>query len=344
MFCPQCGKENQPQAKFCHQCGSPLPVAASTPQQPQPQQSMAAQQAVPQSQPAPQPQPVAQQPTPQSQAAQPQPQPAAPDQGNVTEQVGQTRRSARRKMPLMLLVVLIALACASAAFATYYVYTTFIAPAIQQQSTATVTEDEAKEDEEGQGEKEAEEAEQDPETAQKAIFNDVLSAYKTAQDNGWPSSTYDKDLENLSDVKAGRLTYDVGPYDFQNGEELKYAYQDLNGDGAPELVIGAVGSDSFYVVAVYANNDGAALSTLQGELGRFCSCTLFKSGEIAISSTAYSGTVQYYHIDADGTRVLDTEATTEQLLSGEVTIDNLGDQYAAGDFSWTALSDFKAVE
>lgn len=305
---------------------------------------MTAQQTAPQPQAASQPQPVAQQPTSQPQAAQPQPQsqPASPDQGNVTEQVGQARGRARRKMPIMLLVVLIALACASAAFATYYVYTTFIAPAMQQQSTATVTEDDAKEDkakEDG-----AEETEQDPETAQKAIFNDVLSAYKSAQDNGWPSSTYDKDLEALSDVKAGCLTYDVGPYDFQNGEELKYAYQDLNGDGAPELVIGAVGSDSFYVVAVYANNNGAALSTLQGELGRFCSCTLFKSGEIAISSAAYSGTVQYYHIDADGTRVLDTEATTEQLLSGEVTVDDLGDQYSAGDFSWTVLSDFKAVE
>lgn len=28
MFCPQCGKENPPQARFCHDCGSALPTDA----------------------------------------------------------------------------------------------------------------------------------------------------------------------------------------------------------------------------------------------------------------------------------------------------------------------------
>lgn len=55
-------------------------------------------------------------------------------QGNVEQQVGSARRTALRKMPIMLLVVIVALAAAAAAFATYYVYTQVYAPARQTES------------------------------------------------------------------------------------------------------------------------------------------------------------------------------------------------------------------
>lgn len=76
------------------------------------------------------------QPAPQvSEASAAAPTPAdATVQGDVEQQVGSARRTARRKMLIMLLVIIVALAAAAAAFATYYVYTQVYAPAQQTES------------------------------------------------------------------------------------------------------------------------------------------------------------------------------------------------------------------
>ena len=82
-----------------------------------------------------------------------------------------------------------------------------------------------------------------------AVFDDVLTHYKSASDNGWPTTSYDDDLSNISEVLSGRMLY-VGQAhqtDFQ-GAILSYAYKDLNSDGTLELVIAAVTASDYIPV------------------------------------------------------------------------------------------------
>lgn len=266
--------------------------------------------------------------------------PPPPAEGNVAEQITQARGRTRRKIPVVMLVILVALACASAAFAAHYVYTNFIAPALEQpqqqeEPAAKETKQETKKEPE------------DPEKAQKAVYNDVLAAYKSAQDNGWPATSYDDTLSSLSEIKGGRQLYQgtAHPYYYNQSEELRYAYVDLNSDGTLELLIAAVSGDDYAPVEIYANNNGTVQRVgATSQDWPFMFPTLFKSGEIVMGSRTYNGGASYYHIESDGTLTLDNTLTNEEILSGQSTVGDLGDSYAVGDFSWTALSSFAAVE
>lgn len=337
MFCPQCGKENPPQARFCHDCGSALPADAGAPAQP-PQDASPAPvaPAAPAQVTRTQVTAAAVDPTPA-----PVPAPASGDavQGDVAEQVKQARGRTRRKIPVVMLVILVALACASAAFAAHYVYTNFIAPALEQQEKPAAKKTEEKTEEKAEPE--------DPEKAQKAVFNDVLSAYQGAQANGWPATSFDDTLSSLSEIKGGRQLYQgtAHPYYYDQNEELKYAYADLNSDGTLELLIAAINGEEYAPVEIYANNGGAAQRVGAGSQDwPFVYPTLFKSGEISIGSRTYGGGASYFHIESDGTLTLDASLTNEQILTGQSTIGDLGDKYAVGDFTWTALADFAEVK
>ncbi len=332
MFCPQCGKENPPQARFCHDCGSALPTdalsqasqdAPAAPAGPEAPAQVTRAQATA---------------TPDASDPAPAPAPASADavQGDVAEQVKQARGRTRRKIPVVMLVILVALACASAAFAAHYVYTNFIAPALEQQEEKPAVK------------KTEEKAEpEDPEKAQKAVFNEVLSAYQAAQNDGWPASSFDDTLSYLSEIKGGRQLYQgtAHPYYYAQNEELKYAYADLNSDGTLELLIAAINGEEYGLVEIYANNGGTAQRVGAGSQDwPFVFPTLFKSGEISIGSRTYGGGASYFHIESDGTLTLDASLTNEQILTGQSTFSDPGEAYAVGDFSWTALADFAEVK
>ena len=168
--------------------------------------------------------------------------------GDLGGQIKAVRARSRRKMPQLVLVVIVILALSSAtAFAAMWAYRTFVAPqpvAVEQGNPEPA----------------------DPYAGQKAVFDDVLTHYKSASDNGWPTTSYDDDLSNISEVLSGRMLY-VGQApqtDFQ-GAILSYAYKDLDGDGTLELVIAAVTASDYIPVAAYGIHNGAPQSLFEGK-------------------------------------------------------------------------------
>lgn len=101
MFCPYCGAKLEKDSKFCTQCGRMVEDRAEGPSE----KSEIT--------------PAATGPAP------------AADKGDLASQVSETRRSVRRKMPLMMFVVLVALGIATAAFAATVVWKYVIAPQVK---------------------------------------------------------------------------------------------------------------------------------------------------------------------------------------------------------------------
>ena len=245
----------------------------------------------------------------------------------MEQQAKQARRRSRGKMPVMLFVILIALAAAGAAFATYYVYTTFIAPA-QQERTAV------------------EQPAEDPdaeERAQKAVYNDVLSAYKDAQDNGWPAGSSDADLANLSDVRSGRASFMGVANSVENDWTLEYTYKDLDSDGTLDLVIAVVNGDEYYPMGVYANTGGSANSLTKGQGGGQTSAWgIHKGGYLDLGWGGYSAGGIYYSIaDGEATEIGSFSmqgGTTGESLPEDATA------YEASDFDWAPVAEYSPVE
>lgn len=100
MFCPYCGAKLEKDSKFCTQCGRMVEDRAEG----------AGKDAD----------------APAGAGAAP-----AADKGDLASQVSETRRSVRRKMPLMMFVVLVALGIATAAFAATVVWKYVIAPQVE---------------------------------------------------------------------------------------------------------------------------------------------------------------------------------------------------------------------
>ncbi len=375
MFCPQCGKENQPQARFCHHCGTALPVAGAAPatQEVPGAQAVSANAAASadpaasassagaatpagpagsagsvasagSAGPAAAPQVTRAQATAtdaapasdQAHAAAQAPAPADAAKGDVAEQVKQARGRTRRKIPVVMLVILVALACASAAFAAHYVYTHFIAPTVVQQEQPTAEKKQQKTEPE------------DPDKAQKAVFNEVLSAYQSAQANGWPETSFDGELSTISEHMSGRIGARGGagvfPYYYSQNEELKYAYADFNSDGKLDLLIASIDSEGLHPLVIYVNNGGTARVVDLVHEWHFVYPTLYKSGEISTGIHGNSGYMTYGHLESDGTWTEDASLTNEQLLTGQSTIGDLGEPYTVDDFSWTSLADFTEIK
>lgn len=245
--------------------------------------------------------------------------------GDLGTQVKANRARSRRRLPQLILIALVVATLASAtAFAATWVYRTYFAPQLaEQQQEETVTP--------------AQPA--DPTLEQKAVFNDVLSHYKGALDGGWPETSYDEDLSNVSEVLSGRAHYmgQAHETDF-SGATLSYAYKDLDGDGTLELVIAAVSADEYMPVAAYGNHGGVAQSLFGGQGWQTSVWTLYQSGKVVLSGGGTNASATVYALE-DGAAV---ETGTYTYRLGE-SVPDLGTPYASSDFEWTPLSNYQPV-
>ena len=166
MYCGECGSKISDDAKFCPACGAKTEKAASASAE---ASFFTAEESAKES------------PAPWTgldhgplQASR------AGGAGDLGGQIKAVRARSRRKMPQLVLVVIVILALSSAtAFAAMWAYRTFVAPqpaAVEQGNPEPA----------------------DPYAGQKAVFDDVLTHYKSASDNGWPTTSYDDDLSNIS--------------------------------------------------------------------------------------------------------------------------------------------------
>ncbi len=242
--------------------------------------------------------------------------------GDLGGQIKAVRARSRRKMPQLVLVVIVILALSSAtAFAAMWAYRTFVAPqpvAVEQGNPEPA----------------------DPYAGQKAVFDDVLTHYKSASDNGWPTTSYDDDLSNISEVLSGRMLY-VGQAhqtDFQ-GAVLSYAYKDLNGDGTLELVIAAVTASDYIPVAAYGIHNGAPQSLFEGKGWQTSTWTLFASGKMSLSGGGYSAGVTVFALE-DGM----AQEIGEYRLSRGDRAPDMGEAYLLSDFEWTPLTDYQPTK
>lgn len=243
--------------------------------------------------------------------------------GDLGGQIKAVRARSRRKMPQLVLVVIVILALSSAtAFAAMWAYRTFVAPqpvAVEQGNPEPA----------------------DPYAGQKAVFDDVLTHYKSASDNGWPTTSYDDDLSNISEVLSGRMLY-VGQAhqtDFQ-GAILSYAYKDLNGDGTLELVIAAVTASDYIPVAAYGIHNGAPQSLFEGKGWQTSTWTLFASGKMSLSGGGqYSAGVTVFTLE-DGM----AQEVGEYRLSRGDRAPDMGEAYLLSDFEWTPLTDYQPTK
>lgn len=217
--------------------------------------------------------------------------------------------------------VILALSSATA-FAAMWAYRTFVAPqpvAVEQGNPEPA----------------------DPYAGQKAVFDDVLTHYKSASDNGWPTTSYDDDLSNISEVLSGRMLY-VGQAhqtDFQ-GAILSYAYKDLNSDGTLELVIAAVTASDYIPVAAYGIHNGAPQSLFEGKGWQTSTWTLFASGKMSLSGGGqYSAGVTVFTLE-DGM----AQEVGEYRLSRGDRAPDMGEAYLLSDFEWTPLTDYQPTK
>lgn len=308
MYCGECGSKISDDAKFCPACGAKTEKAASA----SAEASFFTAEELAKESPAPW-TGFDHGPLQASRAG------GADDLGG---QIKAVRARSRRKMPQLVLVVIVILALSSAtAFAAMWAYRTFVAP----QSVAV---------EQGNPEP------ADPYVGQKAVFDDVLTHYKGASDNGWPTTSYDDDLSNISEVLSGRMLY-VGQAhqtDFQ-GATLSYAYKDLNSDGTLELVIAAVTASDYIPVAAYGIHNGAPQSLFEGKGWQTSTWTLFASGKMSLSGGGYSAGVTVFALE-DG---MAQEIGEYQLSRGDRAPD-MGEAYLLSDFEWTPLTDYQPTK
>ena len=88
------------------------------------------------------------------------------------------------------------------------------------------------------------------EPAVPTVYEEILSQYRTALEEHWNG-------QQLTDGGLNILVRDVPP------ETVGYAVEDLDSDGIPELAIGTISGDDYYVKLMFAlftvNNDGEAI-------------------------------------------------------------------------------------
>lgn len=218
-----------------------------------------------------------------------------PISGGIAEQVNSSKQHSRRRMPMVLIIILVTLAIASAAFAAVYVYTTYIAPAQEEQSAQVEPEaDENDDTEEAPAEEPAEEPHEPDispeEREQRAVYDGILSEYQGSQAQGW-SNASESDLPDLSslglivdtqqDMNTG-LSYDT----LESGT-VSYAYTDLGNDGVLDLVVGVVLNDGDYqVIGLFSTDGTTTTSLMNGDIAARSWWYVLDDGTILNSQTS----------------------------------------------------------
>lgn len=127
------------------------------------------------------------------------------------------------------------------------------------------------------------------------LFAPVIDAYAALERSGYTS--FDKDIigDSLLAVSKGS-TYNFG---WDTKPTLMYAFYDINGDGSPELLIGAEGSIS----GIYILQNGTPVSVIQVESRHNLSLLMDSDGNSVIeNSHGHMGqaTNFFYTVDEDG--------------------------------------------
>jgi hypothetical protein len=175
-----------------------------------------------------------------------------------------------------------------------------------------------------------------------SVYADILQAFRDYETSGWKK--YDNPLIADSWLVLPQADPEIGMkpeewdgslsgagYDINNARVV-YSLRDLNGDGAPELLIGVAEStddDSFYsLFGVYTVTDGKAKSVFQRGDARE-SVTLYQDGTIG-SAWEMDGMGQEnrYSLAKDGTLVTEYRIGRDPKTNddGEMILDE-NDEY-----------------
>ena len=243
MYCKQCGKQISDDVKFCPRCGAAVGVGTNEANA----TSRASVEQIASDAPS-----------------------TTPMLGGIAEQVNSSKQHSRRRMPMVLIIILVTLALASAAFAAVYIYTTYIAPAQEEQPAQVEPEaDENNETAEEPVEEPAEEPEEPDTTSeeqeQRAVYDGILNEYQDSQAQGWSNASE----SSLSDLSSLGLIVDLQQdmntglsYDTLESGTVSYAYTDLGNDGVLDLAIGVVLDDGNYQVIGLFSTDGTTTTSL----------------------------------------------------------------------------------
>lgn len=240
MYCKQCGKQISDDVKFCPRCGAAVGVGTNEANA-----------------------------TSRAQITSDAPS-TTPMLGGIAEQVNSSKQHSRRRMPMVLIIILVTLALASAAFAAVYIYTTYIAPAQEEQPAQVEPEaDENNETAEEPVEEPAEEPEEPDTTSeeqeQRAVYDGILNEYQDSQAQGWSNASESSlsDLSSLGLIVDTQQDMNTGlSYDTLESGTVSYAYTDLGNDGVLDLVIGVVQDDGNYQVIGLFSTDGTTTTSL----------------------------------------------------------------------------------
>lgn len=243
MYCKQCGKQISDDVKFCPRCGAAVGVGTNEANA----TSRASVEQIASDAPS-----------------------TTPMSGGIAEQVNSSKQHSRRRMPMVLIIILVTLALASAAFAAVYIYTTYIAPAQEEQPAQVEPEaDENNETAEEPVEEPAEEPEEPDTTSeeqeQRAVYDGILNEYQDSQAQGWSNASESSlsDLSSLGLIVDTQQDMNTGlSYDTLESGTVSYAYTDLGNDGVLDLVIGVVQDDGNYQVIGLFSTDGTTTTSL----------------------------------------------------------------------------------
>lgn len=319
MKCPNCGTELVDDAKFCNKCGAALAGAKAASEKP------ACERAVTQGHVG----------------------ASAATRGSIDAELSEARSKSHRKIPMFLLVILIVLALAAVAFAAYVVYTNLVAPqqqvqTQQEQPSSTI---------------EAQTTEQpatvDVVAQQKAVYNDVLTAWKADQASGWTSGgsgVTANDLESVDMVASGTMKGTSSGSSTLTSGTPSYAYFDLGSDGVLDLV---VGTDKGALLGAYSTDGSQATSlsnvnTLGLSKAQWAVCSDGYLMETA-SDGASSHSMVFYTVSGGKLVSVDDYEQEGSSITKNGTSISTGDWTAAqgahpaATLEWHPLSDFTAT-
>lgn len=242
MYCTRCGAKITDQARFCTSCGAP--VGADTP----PAGSAGGStlhdaEAVETGEANP--------PTPETEKAKP------TRSRTFSETLDSSKKKSRRRIPLIVLVALSLALFSGIAYAAYQVYTHYFAPAPQDETAVVeAPAEESSDSAEGQTNPERE--------AAMAAYEEVLAQYRAILGMG-----RDEALAALVDGEyplVNSVEIQDGYYD---GTVFEYCYEDLDGNGVEELLIGNEVTDPEMVQEGHANSVTQGYTYSNGELLQF---------------------------------------------------------------------------
>lgn len=148
---------------------------------------------------------------------------------------------------------------------------------------------------------------QEDAAAQKALFNDILSQYKAAQDRGWTkgADTEPEDLQMLEE----KIEFNNRVNNNDDKPNISYAFADLGNDGILDLVVGMPGEDGRNAIyGIFLSNGKTITSVMRGDLIARSWWSILDNGTIINygSGGAYTGGTTVYKVQSGNVVKIDT--------------------------------------